>query len=62
MRDPNRRYADDLPQLDADLASAIEKRAALSGDAGQDRFLGEDSSLLRGLIAAMTLAGATARP
>jgi hypothetical protein len=62
MRDHIHRFADDLAQLDADLGSAIERRAALSEGAGQDRFLGEDSSLLRGLIAAMTFAGATARP
>lgn len=62
MRDHIHRFADDLAQLDADLGSAIERRPALSIDAGQDRFLGEDSSLLRGLIAAMTFAGATVRP
>lgn len=62
MRDHNQRHAHDLAQLDADLGSAIERRGALSFDDGQDRFLGEDSSLLRGLMAAMTFAGATARP
>ena len=62
MRDHNQRNAHDLAQMDADLGAAIERRAALSVDAGQDRFLGEDSSLLRGLLAAMTLAVATVRP
>ena len=61
MRDHNQRFADDLAQLGADLGSAVERRAALSLDAGQDRFLGEDSSLLRGLLAAMTFAGAPGR-
>ena len=62
MRDHNQRHAHDLAQLDADHGSAIERCAALSVDAGPDRFLGEDSSLLRGLLAAMTLARAPVRP
>jgi hypothetical protein len=62
MQDHTHRFADDLAQLNADLGSAIERSAAHFMDAGQDRFLGEDSSVLRGLIAAMTFAGATARP
>ena len=62
MQEHNQRFAGDLTQLDADLGRAFERRAAHFMDAGQDRFLGEDSSVLRGLIAAMTFAGATARP
>lgn len=62
MQDHTHRFADDLAQLDADLGSAIERRAAHFMDAGQHRFLGEDSSLLRGLLAAKTLAGPTVRP
>jgi hypothetical protein len=62
MQDHYQRLAYDLAQLDADLGSAIERRARLSEGAGQDRFLGEDSSLLRGLMAAMTFAGASVRP
>ncbi|HEX8661178.1 MAG TPA: hypothetical protein VF686_04870 [Brevundimonas sp.] len=60
MQDNNRRFADDMAQLDAELGRAIEQRASLSA-AEQDRFLGEDSSLLRGLLAGMTFAGAPGR-
>lgn len=62
MRDHIHRFADALAQLDVDLGSTIERSAAHFMDAGQDRFLGEDSSVLRGLIAATTFADATARP
>lgn len=57
MQDNNRRFADDMAQLDADLGRAIEQRASMS-HGEQDRFLGEDSALMRGLLAGMTLAGA----
>lgn len=61
MQDNNRRFAEDMAQLDAELGRAIEQRALLtSGE--QDRFLGEDSSLFRGLLAGMTFAGAPGRP
>lgn len=60
MQDNDSRFADDMAQLDADLGRAIEQRASLSA-AEQDRFLGEDSSLLRGLLAGMTFAGAPGR-
>lgn len=61
MQDHKQRFACDLAQLDADLGRAIERRSALPTDAEQDRFLGEDSTLLRGLLAAMTFAGAPGR-
>lgn len=60
MQDNNRRFADDMAQLDADLGRAIEQRAALTAGE-QDRFLGKDSALLRGLLAGMTFAGAPSR-
>ncbi|MGZ5393553.1 MAG: hypothetical protein ACXWD3_17425 [Mycobacterium sp.] len=60
MQDNNRRFADDMAQLDAELGRAIEQRVSLpSGE--QDRFLGEDSALLRGLLAGMTFSGAAGR-
>lgn len=60
MQDNNRRFADDMAALDAELGRAIEERIALT-PGEQDRFLGGDSSLLRRLLAGMTLAGAPAR-
>lgn len=60
MQDTNRRFADDMAQLDAELGRAIEQRGSLTATE-QDRFLGEDSSLLRGLLAGMTLAGTPSR-
>lgn len=56
MQDNNRRFAEDMAQLDAELGRAIEQRASLTS-MEQDRFLGEDSVLLRGLLAGMTFAG-----
>lgn len=56
MQDNDRRFAEDMAELDAELGRAIEQRATLTA-AEQDRFLGEDSSLLRGLLAGMTFAG-----
>lgn len=60
MQDNNRRFADDMAELDADLERVIERRPPLT-IAEQDRFLGEDSSLLRGLLAGMVVAGAPSR-
>lgn len=60
MQDNNRCFADDMAQLDAELGRAIEQRSSLT-KAEQDRFLGEDSALLRGLLAGMTFAGAPSR-
>lgn len=60
MQDNNSRFAHDMAQLDAHLGRAIEQRASLSS-AEQDRFLGEDSSLLRGLLAGITFAGVPGR-
>lgn len=62
MRDNDGRFADDMGRLDADLERAIEFNLAKPTMAEQDTFLGEDSSLLRGLLAAMTFAGAPGRP
>lgn len=60
MQDNDSRFAADMAQLDADLGRAIEERGRPSlGE--QDRFLGEDSALLRGLLAGMTFAGAPGR-
>ncbi len=61
MQDNNHRFADDLAQLDADLGRAIERRGSPPTQAEQDAFLGEDSALLRGLLAGMTFAGAPSR-
>lgn len=58
MQDNNRRFADDMAQLDADLGRAIERLGTPPTQAEQDSFLGEDSALLRGLLAGMTFAGA----
>lgn len=60
MQDNNNRFAADMAQLDADLGRAIEQRARLTTE-DQDRFLGEESSLLRGLLAGMTFAAAPSR-
>lgn len=60
MKDNNSRFAADMAQLDAELGRAIEQRARLTTE-DQDRFLGEDSSLLRGLLAGMTFAAAPSR-
>ena len=60
MQDNNSRFAADMAQLDAELGRAIEQRASVTA-AEQDRFPGEDSSLLRGLLARMTFAGAPGR-
>ena len=61
MQDQNRRFADDIARLDADLGRAIERCGAAPTQAEQDAFLGEDSALLRGLLAGMTLAGTPGR-
>ena len=61
MQDNNRRFADDMAQLDAELGRAIERLGAQPTQAEQDTFLGEDSALLRGLLAGMTFAGAPGR-
>lgn len=60
MQDDNGPSADDMARLGADLGRAIEQRASRT-QAEQDRVLGEDSSLLRGLLAGMTFAGAPGR-
>lgn len=60
MRDSNGRFADDMARLDADLGRAIELKCTPT-EAEQDAFLGEDSALLRGLLAGMTFAGAPGR-
>lgn len=60
MQDNNRRFADDMAQLDAELGRAIDQ-GGLATTGEQDRFLGEDSALLRGLLAGMTFAGAPGR-
>ena len=60
MQDNNRRFADDMVALDAELERAIEQRSSLTLSE-QDRFLGEDSTLLRGLLGGMTIAGASGR-
>lgn len=59
--DTNQRFADDLAQLDAELGRAIERQGSPPAQAEQDSFLGEDSALLRGLLADMTLAGTPRR-
>lgn len=60
MQDNNRRFADDMAQLDEELGRVIDRGGSLpTGE--QDRFLGEDSALLRGLLASMTFAGAPGR-
>lgn len=61
MQDNNQRFADDLAQLDADLGRAIERQGSAPTQAEHDAFLGEDSALLRGLLAGMTFAGAPGR-
>lgn len=61
MQDNDGRFADDMAQLDADLGRAIERRGAALTQTEHDIFLGEDSSLLRGLLAGMTFAGAPGR-
>lgn len=61
MRDNNQRFADDLAQLDAELGRAVKRRGSSPTPAEQDAFLGEDSALLRGLLAGMTFAGAPGR-
>jgi hypothetical protein len=60
MQDNNRRFADDMAMLDAELGREIGQRDCLTAGE-QDRFLGEDSALLRGLLAGMTFAGAPVR-
>lgn len=60
MQDNNRRFADDMAELDAELGRAIEQHESMPANE-QDRFLGEDSALLRGLLAGMTFAGAPGR-
>jgi hypothetical protein len=60
MQDNDSRFAEDMARLDADLGRAVELQASLT-PAEQDRFLGEDSSLLRGLLAGMTFAGGPGR-
>lgn len=60
MQDNNSRFAPDMAQLDADLGRAIEQQARLT-TGEQDRFLGEDSALLRGSLAGLTFAGAPGR-
>ena len=60
MQDNDRRFADDMATLDAELGRAIGQRDCLT-PREQDRFLGEDSALLRGLLAGMTFAGAPGR-
>lgn len=61
MQDNNQKLADELAELDAELGRAIERRAGARDPAEQDAFLGEDSALLRGLLAGMTFAGAPSR-
>ena len=60
MQDNDRRFADDMAMLDAELGRAIGQRDRLTAGE-QDRFLGEDSALLRGLLAGMTFAVAPSR-
>lgn len=55
MQDNNSRFAADMAQLDAELGRAIAQRAPLTAGE-QDRFLGEDGTLLRGLLAGMSFA------
>lgn len=55
MQGNNRRFADGMAALDADLGRVIENRSSLT-PSEQDRFLGEDCALLRGLLAGMTFA------
>lgn len=61
MQDNNRSFADDMAELDAHLGRAAAQRSAVSTNAEQDKFLGKDSALLRGLLAGMTFAGAPGR-
>lgn len=61
MQDNNGRFADDMAQLDADLGRDLERLGAPPTHEEQDAFLGKDSSLLRGLLAGMTFAGAPGR-
>jgi hypothetical protein len=61
MQDNNRRFANDMAELEADLGRAMAQRAAAPTKAEQNTFLGEDSALLRGLLAGMTFAGAPDR-
>lgn len=61
MQDNNRRFADDMARLDADLERALAGRGAAPRQTDQDAFPGEDSALLRGLLAGMTFAGAPGR-
>lgn len=50
MQDNNRRFADDMAELDANLGRAIAMRTAAPTQAELDTFLAEDSALLRGLL------------
>lgn len=61
MRDNDRRFADDMARLDNALGQAIRQRDDTPTQAEQNAFLGEDSALLRGLLAGLTFAGAPGR-
>lgn len=61
MQDNDSRFAEDMARLDRDLGRAIERRDAALTTGEQDRFLGEDSALLRGLLAGMAFAAAPGR-
>jgi hypothetical protein len=61
MQDHDCRFAEDMARLDANLGRSIERRDAALTTSEQNRFLGEDSALLRGLLAGMTFAGAPSR-
>ena len=57
MQDNDRRFADEIATQDAELARVIDQRSLLTAGE-QDRFFGEYSALLRGLLAGMTFTGA----
>lgn len=61
MQDNDRRFADDMARLDSAFGHAIRQRGDKPTQSEQDAFLGEDSALLRGLLAGMTFAGAPGR-
>lgn len=58
MQDNDGRFADDMVRLGADLGGAIESSQTKPTMAEQNAVLGDDSSLLRGLLAGMTFAAA----
>ena len=61
MRDYDRRFADEMARLDRAFGCAIRQRDDTPSQAEQAAFLGEDSALLKGLLAGMTFAGAPGR-